>query len=336
MYNKGPIIDIHCHVGMEKEGIEKRPGCPDWWIGATPESMMMQKARAWIAKNKNAPQAMDMKSVPPLTLEILVEHMDEAGLERAVIIGAKGYMRKSLTGKWKDKGYVWEVPNDYIAECCKKYPDRFIGVIGVDPFNGKKEVDEVKKYYEEYGLTGGIKIFTPGGIAPNNKELCYPLYEKCLEYDIPVHVHTGGEGLAGNRLMHNGVPVTSPLCVDEAAADFPDLRFLLLHAGIMLFADMATGVVISKHNVWIDTSGLIPDPNLMRFRAGRRDLETFQLWQAFIPHRVMFGSEWPMFTFPYTETLSAIDTYKLNPEFLQKFYYENAKEFLGPKNFPKG
>ena len=190
---KGPIIDIHCHVGMEKEGIEERPGCADWWVGSTPEAMMMQKARGWIAKNKNAPQAMDMKSVPPLTIEILVEHMDEAGVEKAVIIGAKAYMRKSLTGKWKDKGYVWEVPNDYIAECCKKYPERFIGVLGVDPFNGRKEADEIKKYYEEYGISGGIKIFTPAGIAPNNKELCYPLYEKCLEYDIPVHVHTGGD-----------------------------------------------------------------------------------------------------------------------------------------------
>ena len=73
---------------------------------------MMQKARAWIAKNKNAPDAMDMKSVPPLKLEHLIEHMDEAGVEKAIIIGAKGYMRKSLTGRWKDKGNVWEVPNE--------------------------------------------------------------------------------------------------------------------------------------------------------------------------------------------------------------------------------
>lgn len=332
---KGPVIDVHCHVGMEKEGIENRPGCAAWWVGSTPEAMMMQGARAWIAKNNNAPESMDMNSVPPLTIEHLIQHMDEAGIEKAVIIGAKGYMRKSLTGKWKDKGNVWEVPNDYIVKCYKQYPDRFIGVIGVDPFNGKKEADEITKYCEEFGIFGGIKIFTPSGIAPNDKDLCYPLYEKCLKYDIPVHVHTGSEGLEGNRLMYNGVPVTSPLCVEEAAADFPDVRFLLLHAGVMLFPDMAVGVIISKHNVWLDCSGLIPDPKFMHFRAGGRDLETFEMWQTMIPNRVVFGSEWPLFTFPYARTLSAIDTYNLSEEFLKKFYYENAKEFLGPKNYPK-
>ena len=107
----------------------------------------------------------------------------------------------------------------------------------------------------------------------------------------------------------------------------------MLHAGIVMYADLALGVVTSKTNVWIDTSALIPE--LMQFRAWGRDLETFQLWQKIIPHRVMFGSEYPLMTFPYTNTLAAIANYDLSPEFLRKFYYENAKEFLGPNNFPK-
>ncbi|GEM_PF-4272568 len=332
----GPIIDLHCHVGEEKEGIEERPGCADWWIGPSPEAtIFMQKARRWFYKYKKDPRAMDMDYIPNLTLEILIEQMDEAGIEKAVIIGAKGYMRKSRTGKWKEKGNVWECPNDYIAKCIKKYPDRFIGTIGVDPFNGKKEVDEIERWVNEYGLSncGGIKIWTPMGIAPNDKELCYPLYEKCLEYDLPVHVHTGAEGLDGNRLMHNGVPVTSPLCVDEAAADFPDLRFLCLHFGCWMYHGELLGVLLAKLNVWTDTSALIP--MIMQFSQSGRDYEMYRFWETVFPHRVCFGSEYPLFTFPYTDTLAAIGTYKLSEEFLRRYFYENAKEFLGPNCFPE-
>jgi predicted TIM-barrel fold metal-dependent hydrolase len=332
----GPIIDLHAHVGEEKEGIEERPGCEDWWIGPSPEAtIFMQKARGWFAKHKKDPRAMDMDYVPPLTLEIMIEQMDEAGVEKACINGVKGYMRKSYTGIWKDKGNVYECPNDYVAECIKKYPDRFVGTIGVDPYNGKKEVDEIEKYVNEYGLDkcAGIKIWTPAGIAPNNKELCYPLYEKCLEYDISVHVHTGAESLEGCRLMYNNVPVTSPLCVEEAAADFPDLRFLCLHASCFMYHGELMGVVISKHNVWFDTSALIPE--VMWFKAFGRDYETYLVWQKLFADKVCFGSEYPLFTFPYTDTLAALATYSLEPGFHRKYFYENAKHFLGPNCFPE-
>jgi len=61
----GPVIDLHCHVGEEKEGIKGRPGCEDWWIGPSVEAtMFMQKARGWFAKHKKDPKAMDMDIFP--------------------------------------------------------------------------------------------------------------------------------------------------------------------------------------------------------------------------------------------------------------------------------
>ena len=66
----GPIIDIHCHVGEEKEGIKERPGCEGWWIGECVEAhIFMQRARGWFAKHRKDPRAMDMNYIPPLTLE---------------------------------------------------------------------------------------------------------------------------------------------------------------------------------------------------------------------------------------------------------------------------
>ena len=68
---------------------------------------------------------------------------------------------------------------------------------------------------------------------------------------MPVAVHTGDTAFSDARLKY-----AHPLTVDEAAADFPDVKFVICHCGNPWFAD-ATEVAAKNPNVYIDLSGLL-------------------------------------------------------------------------------
>ena len=69
-----------------------------------------------------------------------------------------------------------------------------------------------------------------------NDRVVYPMYEKALELEIPVMVHTGPEPK----------PLYSrhcqPVYVDDVAADFPDLDIILAHAGLSAWWQEAAGI----------------------------------------------------------------------------------------------
>src|SRR5215204_1002148 len=73
--------------------------------------------------------------------------------------------------------------NDEVADIVKKYPRQFIGFASVDPWKGKRAVEEMKRSITELGLSGAK--FHPGlqGFYPNDTRF-YPLYEKITELNV--------------------------------------------------------------------------------------------------------------------------------------------------------
>ena len=67
--------------------------------------------------------------------------------------------------------------NDEVADVVKKYPRQFVGFACVDPWKGKRAVDEMQRAITELGLIGAK--FHPGiqAFYPNDKQF-YPLTKK--------------------------------------------------------------------------------------------------------------------------------------------------------------
>ncbi len=317
------VIDTHAHVGFEKDNIENRPGCADVWFGTS----MFNSILFGPVKKKLGMTAEDARNrvVPNFTLEYLIESMDDGGVTHACIVGMDVTTVTTYMGRWKDKGAEWKVPNEYVAKCCDKYPDRLIGVAGIDPFK-EQATRDLERAVNDLHLTGGVKIFTPAGFAPNDKKLCYPLYEKCLDLNIPVLFHTGPSSRPGTRVSYNGVAITNPVLIDEVAMDFPELRIHMLHCGSWMYPREALCVVSKNPNVYTDID--IANPDLWAFGGPifPRGEDFFKWCQYYIPDRLMYATDYP-FGYPHRNAIEKISSYDLSADFRKKIFEENAKRF---------
>ena len=172
--------------------------------------------------------------------------------------------------------------NRLYSDIARKYADRIIAFAGVDPRRGNA-LEILKTGINDFGMKG-IKLLPPTGFYPNDKQLCYPIYEFAGEHGLPVLVHTGTEAAPlYSKYGH-------PIFMDEVAADFPDLKIILGHAGFCWWPE-AVSIANCKSNIYLDIAGWQP-------RARLHPLEEFyKPLRAMInnigSHRILFGSDWP-------------------------------------------
>ena len=112
---------------------------------------------------------------------------------------------------------------------------------------------------------------------------------------MPVAVHTGDTATPAAKLRY-----AHPLTVDEVAADFPDVQFVICHCGNPWLLD-ATEVATKNDNVAVDLSGLlegIPGPHFYRQNQGYFDY--LGMWLRYMNRwdKLMYGSDWPLINIP--------------------------------------
>ena len=103
----------------------------------------------------------------------------------------------------------------------EKYPGKLYTFIGVNP-RRSNALELLEMGVTEWGAKG-LKLLPNLGFYPNDP-VCYRLYEKCVKLGVPVTVHCGSGGF---RYMK----YTNPVHLDEPAKDFPELEFIMAHAG---------------------------------------------------------------------------------------------------------
>ena len=99
-----------------------------------------------------------------------------AGLDTlAVLLGADA---ETTTG-------VPAYPNDELAAACRKYPERFIGFAGIDPWKGQQAIRELERCVRELGLKGVSDI----GLQYSTALFATSVHDELIPFDIP-----GGNG----------------------------------------------------------------------------------------------------------------------------------------------
>ncbi len=209
----------------------------------------------------------------PADLEGMIRHMDEANVEKAVIVS----LDTSASDHWAFKGK--KLTNDQVADFVRQYPDRFIGYGSVDP-RREDAVEETERCIKELGLRG--MKFHPAavGLYPNDEKYFYPLYEKCVELGVPVQSHCGTTGLYFTKIKY-----TMPIYYDDVAVDFPTLKLVLLHYGIGGWHEQAMAVAFRHPNVYLDISGASPRviPKELLLAANT----------PFYQDKILFGTDYP-------------------------------------------
>lgn len=219
------------------------------------------------------------------TGERTVANMDAAGVDKSCIfVHDSGLMAGEPEVSIKEQ-------NRMVGEAAARFPDRLVPFFSIDP-RREGAVELFSKAVEEWGMRG-LKFHPASGFYPY-EEICYPLYEKCVEYGIPVITHTGSQPAPLKFRF------ARPIYVDDVAADFPDLPIIMAHVGHEMWHE-ALLVASVKRNVYFDISGWQLTFNSHPadfYRMLRRLLDDVGPW------RVFFGTDGP-----YLNVLCPWDTW---------------------------
>ena len=131
--------------------------------------------------------------------------------------------------------------NDLIARTIALHPTRFRGVAGLPQVGGQPvEVvfDELDRAIDELGFVGVLLNPDPGegdGKTPTlGDEYWYPLYERLVAKNVPIHIHGascyGRENYSEHFASEESLAITS-LARSHVFRDFPTLKFMISHGG---------------------------------------------------------------------------------------------------------
>ena len=203
------------------------------------------------------------------------------------------------------------------------YPPFLDYCIGLDStcLDGKLQRDELDQMEENLKRPQcvGIKLYpgyTPVYVSDPGYE---PVYELAKAYNKPVAVHMGETSTAGAYLKYS-----HPLSLDQAAADHPDVQFIMCHYGNPWLMD-AAAVVSKNANVAADISGLLEGRVCLDqfFSKKYGYIEALRTWMGYLHEYddIMFGTDWPLVNLgEYIEFVQ-----RLVPEkYHEKVFFKNA------------
>ncbi len=196
------------------------------------------------------------------TVEDLFSWMDSGKIDIQVIMQVnEGMVHR--TPRWNPY-----IGNDWIAEVQKMYPDRVIGLGGVDPwlqppsrylFPGETEgkpfdrvtsnpcLEELDRVVLDLGLWG-LKIHPlEHNHQVNNPKIMNPIYERLTELQracgrrLILFIHAAGDSVNN-----------TPEAMADAAGQFPELLFIASHAGFKWCTPTVAHTMAALDNVMLD------------------------------------------------------------------------------------
>jgi predicted TIM-barrel fold metal-dependent hydrolase len=241
-----------------------------------------------------------------VTIEDYLGKMDRAGIERSLLIATR-------CGDLRVRGSV-EIPYEWVAEACRKYPHRFSGLAGIDPTRGIAGLKELDRAVKEYGFVGAHLYPHWFGKAPD-AAIYYPYYARCAELGVPIMMQVGNCLVyqRDRRLPSVGRPIT----LDQVAIDFPELTLIGIHLGYPWTDEMIS--LCWKH------------PNV--YMAGDAYAPTH--WPAQAVHyansygqdKFLFGTDWPVID--PERAMADIARLDFRPAPLRKMLRDNALRIFG-------
>ncbi len=178
------------------------------------------------------------------------------------------------------------IDNDEVLEAAAANPDVLIPFASIDPHKGKLGVREARRLIEA-GVRGFKFHPNTQAFWPNDRAH-YPLYEVIAQAGLIALFHTGQTGIGAGMPGGGGVRLkySNPMCVDDVAADFPELKIILAHPSFP-WQEEALAVATHKPNVYIDLSGWSPKyfPEIL-----------VRYTNTLLRHKVLFGSDYPLLT----------------------------------------
>jgi uncharacterized protein len=222
-----------------------------------------------------------------------------------------------LTDLFRDGLSPWEE----CAELAARRPDRTVFWGSVNPLEGRRALDLMERQVGEFGAKA-FKFYNvrydygrPFPWRMDDPQVAFPVFEKAQEL---------GVNLIG---VHKGVPLgpqpieaTQTWDMDGAAANFPDLNFVIFHVGLP-FIDETCWQLIRHPNLYASIAATI---NFV-VRAPRQFAETLGkllFWCG--EDKIVYGSEAPIWQPQWA--LEAFWDFQLPQDLVEGYGYPQLTE----------
>jgi uncharacterized protein len=222
-----------------------------------------------------------------------------------------------LTDLFRDGLSPWEE----CAELAARNPDRTVFWGSVNPLEGRHALDLMERQVGEFGAKA-FKFYNvrydfgqPFPWRMDDPRVAFPVFEKAQEL---------GVNLIG---VHKGLPLgpqpieaTQTWDMDGAAANFPDINFVIFHVGLP-FIDETCWQLIRHPNLYASIAATI---NLIA-RAPRQFAEIMGkllFWAG--EDKIVYGSEAPLFQPQWA--LDAFWNFELPQDLVEGYLYPQLTE----------
>ena len=222
-----------------------------------------------------------------------------------------------LTDLFRDGLSPWEE----CAELARRNPDRTVFWGSVNPLEGRRALDLMERQVGEFGAKA-FKFYnvrydfgSPFPWRMDDPRVAFPVFEKAQEL---------GVNLIG---VHKGVPLgpqpieaTQTWDMDGAAANFPDINFVIFHVGLP-FIDEVCWQLIRHPNLYASIAATI---NFI-VRAPRQFAEVLGklLWWCG-EDKIIYGSEAPIWQPQWA--LEAFWDFQLPQDLVEGYGYPQLTE----------
>jgi predicted TIM-barrel fold metal-dependent hydrolase len=219
------MVTIDCHIHVT----EIPEHAPEWWV-----------------TEMYAPWGGEAESVDG---QAVVDALDEVGIDVGLIQG--GDIRRTTYHPDHPDDHKVLIPNDWVAGEVAKHPGRLYGVAAMDPLRDiPAAVSELERCVKELDFRMLKLVPTYHHYSPRDRRID-PIYEKCLELDIPVMIHMGW-----TATINAPMEFQNPVLLDEVGRRYRDLKVIVAHLG---YPWVGEGIaVVAKHpNFYAEMAGWI-------------------------------------------------------------------------------
>jgi predicted TIM-barrel fold metal-dependent hydrolase len=235
------------------------------------------------------------------TAEELIAGMDEFGIDSAFV----------TSFAFNDIG-LCRAANDYVLDAAKRWPERIHPLAVVPLCRGM--IEEIARCADA-GAVGIGELFPDGqGFDITNESETRPLVQACRERDLFIMFHTAeqiGHRYAGKG--STGAREAAAFCVSH-----PEIKTVFAHFGGGLWAfEPMPEMELTLKDAYYDTAA-------WPWLYGAHVLDA--ACAAGAEDKILFGSDWPILSFPRYEKLFAGTG--LSEEQKEKILFKNAEKLL--------
>ncbi len=183
-----------------------------------------------------------------------INFADRLGIEKLMISRALSVLTKGTPEDFRNC-------NDLVLRCMKEYPDRFIGMMVVNPKYKKEALEEIDRCLDE-GMVGIGELYHQVKI---NDPSYYPIIEKFIDLKMVIHMHSV---IGYSRVkLNEGEPKNISLPEDfvEIAKRYPEAMFQYAHIGGGIDWENSCKILKDSPNVYVDVSGSNNAANMIDF-----------------------------------------------------------------------